>query len=147
MGPKLLARRAARAFSLVEVMVVVAIMGILLSITAPAYQRAMEQARVDLAATNLRAIWAAERCYFLEHRAYTTSFDDLVALGVLDAGFLAQDPAYVYLVTAADGVGFNATATRSGSGVYSGTLAIDQTGVVAGEVASTSGRVFRPGYQ
>lgn len=53
-------------FSLVELMVVVAIIGILASIAIPNYQRFQRKARQSEPRTNLSAIYAAEKTFNVE---------------------------------------------------------------------------------
>ena len=81
-------------FTLMELMVAVAIMGVLIGMSAPYFGRSLEQARADFAVANLRAIWAAERLYWLENHAYTdkltqTSPKGLVELGLIDPGIVS----------------------------------------------------------
>ena len=86
-------RRASnRGFSLVELMVAVAIMGVLAAFAIPAYRRALEQSRVDMAGANLRAIWAAERLYWLENQSYTQDLGQLQTLGLLDPVLPTKEP-------------------------------------------------------
>jgi type IV pilus assembly protein PilE len=134
-------------YTLVEVVVVMVIMGIVMAMAVPSYRRSVEQARADLAAANLRTLWAAERLFYLEARAYTADDAELAALGVLEEGLLTADELYVYRITAADSAGFTATATRVGSTVFSGTLLIDQTGTITGAIAHGSGPAIRPGFR
>ena len=42
-----------RAFSLLEVIIVMTVIGVLMAMTVPHYQRAIEQSRADIAAANL----------------------------------------------------------------------------------------------
>jgi Tfp pilus assembly protein PilE len=111
-------------------MVVLTIMGVLVSIAAPTYQKAVEQSRVDIAAANLRTIWAAQRYYHLEYHVYASNWD------ALDLNVLSADSYYLYTISSnADG---SATASRVGSTVYTGTLAItsagDNAGIVTGAI-------------
>lgn len=148
MRPTAAGRPAPRAgFTLAEVMVVAVIIGILAAIAVPSYRRSIEQARADLAAANLRSLWAAERLYYLEHRTYTASPADLVTLGALDGEVLSADPSYAYQITSAGDAGFTAEATRAGSAVFTGSLAIDEGGVVIGSIANAGGPAVAPAFR
>lgn len=136
-----------RGVSLIELMVTVTLIGILASFATPSFQRAMNQSRADIAGANLRAIWSAERCYWLDNRTYTTNLSQLESLGLIDPSIVAASSFYVYAVTAADGNSFTATATRTGSAKWSGQFVIDETGVVTGEVQATSESSIVPGFQ
>ena len=59
-----------RGHTLVELTVVMFVMALLASIGVPRFVHSLEQARVDMAATNLRAIWTAQRLYWLKHQSY-----------------------------------------------------------------------------
>src|SRR5450830_404694 len=75
---------APRGFTLTELMVTLTIIAAMTAMSVPSFQRAMEQSRADIAAANLRAIWAAQRLYWLENHAYTSDLTQLQALGLLD---------------------------------------------------------------
>lgn len=68
-----------KGFSLVELMVVVAIIGILAVIGIPQYQKFMAKARQSEAKTHLNAIFQAEASFFTEYNTYT---GNLSVLGV-----------------------------------------------------------------
>ncbi|MBN1844127.1 MAG: prepilin-type N-terminal cleavage/methylation domain-containing protein [Sedimentisphaerales bacterium] len=57
-----------RGFTLIELLVVIAILAILLTLLVPALQRAKDQARIALCATNLRHISVGLRLYSLDNR-------------------------------------------------------------------------------
>ncbi len=117
------------AFTLVELMIVLTVVAIMAAMSMPTFQRAIEQSRGDVAAANLRAVWAAERLYWLEYRAYTGQYDDLRAMGLLDPSFPATGNYYYGPpVVASDASGFTATATTSCGSVSS--LTIDQDGSI-----------------
>lgn len=65
--------RQARGFTLVELMIVVAIAGLLASIALTGLMRVQARAKVAEARLNLRAIHVAERSYFAERETYTSS--------------------------------------------------------------------------
>jgi type II secretion system protein G len=141
------AARARRGFSLVEVMVVLVVMGILVSIAVPRYDRAVEQSRSDIAAANLRAIWSAQRMYWLENHAYTTDLAGLSTMGLLDPSVAVGNNGYTYAVPIATADSFTANATRCGPTQWSGTLSIDEGGSIMGAIRSAGNRDITPAYQ
>lgn len=73
-----------KGFSLVELMVVVAIIGILAVIGIPQYQKFMAKARQAEAKTHLNAIFQGEASFFTEYNTYTGN------LSVIGAGAVGQ---------------------------------------------------------
>ncbi|MDP2938962.1 MAG: prepilin-type N-terminal cleavage/methylation domain-containing protein [Candidatus Omnitrophota bacterium] len=59
-----------KAFTLLELIVTIIIIGILASIALPNYTKAMERSRDQEAITNLKLIKAAERIYLAENNSY-----------------------------------------------------------------------------
>jgi Tfp pilus assembly protein PilE len=112
----------------------------------PTYRRAIEQTRIDLAAAQLRGIWAAQRVYYLENRSYTNDLTVLGSSGLIDTTSLAVDTYYYYSLSST-GSSFAATASRSGSTSYTGTISINETGVVTGNVSGADGSTLTPGFQ
>ena len=81
-----------KGFSLVELMVVVAIIGILAVIGIPQYQKFMAKARQAEAKTHLNGIFQGETSYFTEYNSFTVSMKNIGAGAVgqqlrYDAGF------------------------------------------------------------
>lgn len=62
-----------KGFSLVELMVVVAIIGILATIGIPQYQKFMAKARQAEAKTHLNGIFQGEASFFTEYNGYSTN--------------------------------------------------------------------------
>ncbi|MEW4568904.1 prepilin-type N-terminal cleavage/methylation domain-containing protein [Tautonia sp. JC769] len=145
--------------TLVELMIVALLIGIFASMAIPSYRSSVEQARVDMAAANLRTLWAAERFFFLNERYYTTDTDDLIAYGVFKSSEISgaspggpflmySDPSFTYRIVLQPNNGdFRATATRSAGSAFHGVLTIDAAGVVTGEINDTHGRAVRPGFR
>mgnify|MGYP001324517829 CR=1 FL=1 len=75
-------------FSLVELMVVVAIIGILAVIGIPQYQKFMAKARQAEAKTHLNSIFQGETSYFTEHGTYTGN------MATIGAGAVGQNLRY-----------------------------------------------------
>jgi prepilin-type N-terminal cleavage/methylation domain-containing protein len=131
------ARVCRTGFSLVELVVVVAIIGVLVAISAPQYQRAIEQSRANIAVANLRAIWAAQRLYWLEYQVYAEkSTLESQTCGLLDPN-IDLDRTYNYNITSDDHFAdhFQAVASpKNENGAWAGQYTITKTGEIEGEV-------------
>jgi prepilin-type N-terminal cleavage/methylation domain-containing protein len=136
-----------QAFSLVEIMVVLVVIDVLTALAVPHFQRAVEQSRADIAAANLRAIWAAEQLYWLDQRTYASDLSALQGCGLIDPQIVQAASGYVYSLSAAGSSTFTATAVRTGSTVWSGEFDIDQTGLITGSIASAGQSSITPGFQ
>jgi prepilin-type N-terminal cleavage/methylation domain-containing protein len=138
--------RLRSGFTLTELMVVMAIIGVMVAMSAPSFQRAIEQSRAEIAVANLRAIWAAERLYWLENHIYTDSIATLQTLGVLDNAIPNDGSGtmggYTYQLSASSGT-MTATATRAGG---TGAFTINESGDSSGTV-TVSGFTITPGFQ
>ena len=109
-----------RGFSLVELMVAVAILGVIVGFAAPSFRQVFSQSRADIAISNLRAIWTAQRIYYLDpnHREFAEDLDTLIDADLLDPGLVAsywsdktRTPYYYYsMTTGEDNKTFTATA-------------------------------------
>ena len=135
-------------FTLAEVCVAVTIICILVTMAAPTYDRAIEQARVDGAAGNLRVIWSAQRIYWLEHKTFSVDLTGLQAMDLVDQRLVdsASNPKarFVYSITSAGVDTFTATAQRSGSSNWLGQLVLDENGEIAGVISGPGGQVVTP---
>jgi Tfp pilus assembly protein PilE len=130
-----------------EVMIVVAIIAVLVSLSAPTFTRSMEQSHADVAGARLRAIWAAERLYWLENRTYTDDLSQLAALGLLDPTVPSAGGRYSYTIVAADDESFVAAAARTGSTRWSGQFTIDEIGDLSGTISAFGEPDIAPGFQ
>ena len=96
-------RRGAAGFSLVEILVVLVIMGLLISVVAPTVLNRADEARVQKAQADFKAIETALKIYRLDNYVYPTTEQGLEALvepSTLDpeprnfkeGGYLAEVP-------------------------------------------------------
>ncbi len=71
-------QREEKGFTLIELVIVLAIIGILVAIGIPVYNNAMLKAAQKAHDTNLRTIDSAVQQYFMGQDGYPTTIDDLV---------------------------------------------------------------------
>ena len=84
------AKKNQKGFTLVELMVVVVIIGILVAIAIPVYNRSQESARKNADAANVRIIEGAVAVYIAE-KGGQPKIDDL-----LEEGYLKEKPKSPY---------------------------------------------------
>lgn len=120
-------RTSQSGFSLVELMVVVAIIGVLASIAVPAVNKYIAKARQSEAKTNLSSLYTSEKAFYAEYTAYDPRF---AAVGYspegqlrYNVGFAAGQP------TAGASNGFNTpnVAVAPSVSAYCGTPAAPGT--------------------
>ena len=123
-------------FSLLEVLAVVAMVGILAAIALPSYQKMVERARVRDAQTTLNMIFQAERIFRLDSPLQTDPLGTPQRFGSLNELVINNslpDPRgsvdWTYVTTGVTATTFTATATRNGGGAgfVGTTIGLDQT--------------------
>ena len=89
-----------KGFTLVEIMIVVAIIGIIIAIAVPAFLRARENARGRACQENLTKIDGAKEQYALEQRIANGATIDFASLISGNTGYLKSTPACPATTTA-----------------------------------------------
>ncbi|MEX1298378.1 MAG: type IV pilin-like G/H family protein [Desulfotignum sp.] len=111
-----------KGFTLIELMIVVAIIGILAAIAIPNFMNYQCKARQSEAKSNLGAIRVAQETYMAENNTYAA---DIANLSWETKG----ETEYTYSITSADSTSFTAQATAANfKGADTDTWTIDQDG-------------------
>ena len=97
-------------FSLTELLIVLAIIGILIMIAVPLYQNVTTRAKTTEAKTQLAFLHTLQRVYQMEHDTYTTNFE---ALGFEHEKMITEGgkARYIIEIENAGPTGYVATAT------------------------------------
>jgi prepilin-type N-terminal cleavage/methylation domain-containing protein len=95
--------KSRKAFTLIEVLIVVIILGVLATIAIPQFTKVAKRARLAEAWTNLSAIRTAQSLYYMENATYTTT------LGNLDVSLTS--PNFAYTIPTGTATAFNILAT------------------------------------
>jgi type IV pilus assembly protein PilE len=113
--------KTANGFSLIELMIVVALVGILLTIVVPSYQDYIRRGKIGEATSELAAFRARQEQFFQDNRTYASG-------GTTCGGTLPGGTKYfTYTCNAATATTYTATATGiAGQGMNGFTFTIDQ---------------------
>ena len=145
-----LQRRAQLGFSLVELLVVVAIMAILATISVASYRRYILRANRTEARIALLSVQAAQEKFFLQNNTYATDIATTIAappagLGVaLDASGFTPGGHYQLAFTAATATTYTLQATATGTQVKDDaacqTFSVNEQGVLTPPAGTTCWR-------
>jgi prepilin-type N-terminal cleavage/methylation domain-containing protein len=108
-------------FSLVELLVAVAIIGILVAIAVPQYRGSVDSTRLSNAKNNLRAIYMKEQEYYTNNNVYYSpgACGDNAAVintNLFGGQSIIQDSYYTYCITQTATSDFTARATNTSTG-------------------------------
>jgi type IV pilus assembly protein PilA len=68
-------KKMKKGFTLIELMIVVAIIGLLAALAIPNFLKFQARAKTSEAKTNLKAVFTAQKSYLAEHDTFATDFD------------------------------------------------------------------------
>ena len=141
-----------KAFTLLELAIVVIILGILVSYGVPRFQRAIEESKVDLAVANLESIWTAQRLYKAQDQNSEFAIQLSALNNFLDSSFMTSatdsNAKFIYSTSTGTTAGeFWAKATRQNSTYWSGYIVIDTSGTLSGYIQDTHGNRVLPSKQ
>jgi type IV pilus assembly protein PilA len=125
--------RSKKGFTLIELMIVVAIIGILAAIAIPNFLRFQAKSKQSEAKTNLGGIFTAETSYFAEHN----NFADLNLISWAPVG----NAKYRYHIQADSSDLGNLAGVPAGGWVAPGGPGIDNTANVFGFTAGAKGNI------
>ena len=128
-------RSGQRGTTVVEVTLVVIVLGVLASMAWPRFAVAGEQARVDLAASELRSLWVAQRLHWLETGEFAANLATLRTELLLDKAVGGASTPFHCEILHGDEASFDARAQRAGSSAWSGELLLDEEGVITGSTS------------
>jgi prepilin-type N-terminal cleavage/methylation domain-containing protein len=145
-GPKGVALTATTraGFSLVELIIVLALAGILAMTAVPRVTKSVENTQVKQGVSGLQSIWLAQRRYRLQHEQFAPSLGVLVKQGFADKRLQEKKEPFTFSLSLRGDDGLRISARRTGSDGWSGELTLDELGRVRGQVIDRSGHAVAP---
>lgn len=98
------------AFTLIEILIVVAIIGLLATMAVPAFRRAQQSARESAVKNNVRQLISAGQQYMLNENVTQVAYSDLTTPGANPL----TDPAYLKTITPTAGESYAQTFSITG---------------------------------
>lgn len=130
-------------FSLIELMIVIAIIAFLAAVSMPTFSKMMAKSKRTEAYLNLHALYAAQKVYWAEHGSYTTSLNGPDSAGWSPEGYHGggSDENFYYtygFAQGGEGSSYFTGKLQTSAAFLSGSSA-DKTGFVAYAVGDIDG--------
>jgi len=106
------------AFTLIELMIVVAIVGFLATVSVPQYFQYQAKARQTEVAVNLASLHTAQQAYYAEHGKYSTELSGPTGIGWKPQGYKGGGKQERFYYT----YGFNVPGAQEGVHYFTGKL-------------------------
>jgi len=135
--PRTFLRRTSQGFTLIEVMITVAIIGILAAVAYPSYTDYVRKSQIQEAFSNLSTYRAKLEQYYQDNRAFAASATATTCGGAAATTLTAAELGgeiefFTYTCTPSDsGQGYTITATGSAGAAAGNTYTLDHTGARA----------------
>lgn len=115
-----------RAFTLIELVIVIMIIGVLAAIGIPQYAKSLEKARATDARVGISQIYRAELEYAANRAGiYTDSIEDLSDVAL-------SERFWTFSIDTPTSTSFTAIATRTSGKCNGQTISMDQDGILSG---------------
>ena len=121
-------RQASRAFTLVELIVVIIILAILAAVGIPQYRKSLERSRGAEAYAGLAAIQEGEKIYYATNEAYYNGALDNSGEAALDIQL--PQKGWTFALSGANNQVFTGTATRNGGPCVNNAMTIIENGAL-----------------
>lgn len=110
-----------RGFTLIEMLITVALIGILSAIAVPQYRGYIDNTRLTNAKNNLRAIYMKEQEYFTNNNGYYSpgacgDNATVINTNLFSGQTIISDAYFTYCITQTATTNFTARATRTSTG-------------------------------
>lgn len=133
-----------KGFTIHELLLVGTLIVLMAMAGVPRALLAFETGQVDEASAGLMTVWRGQRMHWLENRSFAPSMRILVDGLYIDQALMDEADPFVFDIASSNDTSFTATAVRSGSITWSGTLTVDESAVVTGTVSNGEGDVVAP---
>jgi type IV pilus assembly protein PilA len=132
-----------KGFTLIELMIVIAIIALLAALSIPTFSKIMAKTKRTEAYINLHAIYTAQKAYWAEHGTYTTQLYGIEGAGWQPEGYHGggADEQFYYtygFAGGAEGQSYFTGKLQTSSAYLSGTKA-DKTSFIAYAVGDIDG--------